>query len=149
MSSPEGNYLKIKSSKEIFDEIASRLIDRASGRTTYEKVVPVPEEILALEKWQIDNWIDGKYGCPPGWEANVNEEKGEIVFLTDWRCAQGIIEYLAGMYPQARIEFGYTVIDDEVGIFECSDTYENGVLVDRIEECVCDFSEDEHEDEDE
>ena len=105
MSSPEGNYLKIKSSKEIFDEIASRLIDRASGRTTYEKVVPVPEEILALEKWQIDNWIDGRYGCPPGWEANVDEEKGEIVFSTDWRCAQGIIEYLAGMYSVASSKF--------------------------------------------
>ena len=130
MSCPIGNTLVIKSTNEIFREIASRLIDAETGLTTYEKICPVPEGVDASK---VDNWIDGKYEAPKGYDGFIDETKGLIDFTTDWRCAQYVIECLAPQYPQARIEFRYTVYDDDVGIFDCCDIYENGVLISREE----------------
>ena len=128
MSCPLGNYLVVKSSSEVFHEIVSKLIDSETGLTTYEKICPIPE---GLNESEVDDWIDAKYESPKGYLESIDETVGEIVFVTDWRCAEKVIECLAPQYPQARIEFGYTLYDDEVGVYDCYDIYENGILISR------------------
>ena len=145
MSCPIGNTLVIKSTDEIFHEIASKLLDLESGLTTYEKICSVPEDINECE---VDNWFDANYDAPKGFDGFVDAAKGLIDFTTNWRCAQNIIACLAPQYPQARIEFSYTVYDDDVGVFDCCDIYENGVLIDR-QEILDAYEDDDDDDEDE
>lgn len=128
MSSPENNYLVLKSTPEVFREIASKLIDKETGYTTFEKICPVP---AGLTEEEAIDWIDGHYNCLPGYLESIDEEKSAIDFTTNWRCAQDVIECLASQYPQAGIEFWYTICDDDIGILDCHDIYENGVLVSR------------------
>lgn len=148
MSCPIGNILVIKATDEIFHEIASRIIDSDSGLTTYEKVCPVQE---GLTESEIDDWFDIHYECPKGFDGFIDETRGLIDFTTNWRCAEKVIECLAPQYPQARIEFSYTIYDDEVGIFDCRDIYEDGALISREQildpNSVEDWDEDEDEDE--
>ena len=145
MSCPIGNTLVIKSTNEIFREIASRLIDAETGLTTYEKICQVPE---GMDASKVDDWIDREYEDPKGFDGFINEAEGLIDLTTNWRCAQNVIGYLASQYPQAWIEFKYTLYDDEVGVFDCCDIYENGVLIDR-KEILDAYEDDDDDDEDE
>ena len=142
MSCPIGNTLVIKSTDEIFSEIASRLLDLESGLTTYEKICSVPEDI---DESRVDEWFGTKYDAPKGVDGFVDAAKGLIDFTTNWRCAQNIIAELAPQYPQAKIEFNYTIYADE-GVFFCCDTYENGVLIGR-KQILDDYEDEDDEDE--
>ena len=146
MSCPIGNILVIKSTNEIFHEIASKMIDAETGLTTYERICPVPE---GMDKSKVDEWFDLKYDAPKGFDGFIDEARGLIDFTTNWRCAQKVIECLASQYPQAHIEFGYTLYDDDTGTFDCCDIYENGVLVSSEQILDPNSVEDWDEDEDE
>ena len=70
MSNPISNYIKIESSKEIFETIVSLLIDEEKDETTYYKFWPAPEGLTEREEYE---WRMTNHQCTNGVCAIVNE----------------------------------------------------------------------------
>ena len=134
MNNPIENTVTIISNKDTFEKIVSLLIDEENGETTYEKFWPVPE---GKDKNDI-------YNCTKGIYAGVDREKQTIDFTTNHMPAVLIVERIAQMFPEAKIEYAYDLYDDEV--HEVFDVYEKGILISREDEII-DFEEEDFEDE--
>ena len=132
MSMPIDNYVKVISSKETFNCIVSVLIDEEEKVTTYNKFWQVPEGTDAFDTYQ----------CPRGIFATANRRKQCITFCTDYYPADLIIERIAQIFPDTRIEYGYDRYGDDYLVHDMFDVYENGIRILRQDEPII-FDDDE------
>ena len=124
MSYPIQNYIKVISEKETFESIVALLIDEQKEETTYEKFWAIPDGLSERENYE---WREENYQCTKGIYADRIQQA--ISFETNFYPAVRIIEYIACLFPEARLEYGYDQSDDEE--HEIFDVYENGILVSR------------------
>ena len=128
MSNPICNNMFIKCKKETFKEIVMILIDEDNEETTYSKFWSMPE---GMDKAQESEWQESNYGCTKGICAFADYEKQEIFFETNHTPAVRIVERIAQMFSETRIEYGYDFYDRDFRFHDILDIYENGILIDR------------------
>ena len=139
------NRIVIKGDAETVGSIMEKIKNDEAGIGTidFEKIIPMPDNIfkgnLGPKEWELyskNNWYDwsvanwgtkwNAYGFDP--DTDYSKEK-ELRFLTAWSAPHPILEKLAKMFPDVKLEHEWA--DEDIGMNCGRRVYYDG---ERIEE---------------
>lgn len=114
------NRIEIKGDADRIGSIMEKIKNDEAGIGTidFEKIIPMPDNIfkgnLGPKEWELyskNNWYDwsvanwgtkwNAYGFDP--DTDYSKEK-ELRFLTAWSAPHPILEKLAKMFPDVKLE---------------------------------------------